>query len=335
MEQILPNIFRIEIPLKNNPLRTLNSYLIHSQEQNLLVDTGFNDEESVAILSRALTSVGATAENTIIFLTHTHSDHTGLAQYFHELGYPVHISKKEGDIVNGSVEREGGWWDEVIALSTLQGMDEEQLRLEDHPGYKYRPQGYVDFHFAQEGDVYSLPPYQFEAIELRGHSPELLGLWEPEKKVLICGDHILGDITPNITYWGEEHGDALAYYIENLYRVENMGVKYLLTAHRNLVDNASQRIHEIKEHHRKRLYETISTLEKYGEASVRTVTKNLQWDIRSKNWDDFPQSQKWFAAGEAHAHLEYLTQRGIVKERVEDGVLLYSLVPGVKVDLGF
>ena len=44
IECILPNIYRIEIPLPKNPLKALNSYLIKDPRRNLLVDTGFNLE---------------------------------------------------------------------------------------------------------------------------------------------------------------------------------------------------------------------------------------------------------------------------------------------------
>lgn len=44
-EEILHNLYRIEIPLPNSPLKTLNSYLIKCGERSLLVDTGMNRKE--------------------------------------------------------------------------------------------------------------------------------------------------------------------------------------------------------------------------------------------------------------------------------------------------
>ena len=35
------NIYTIPVPLPNNPLRSLNSYVIKGEDRNLLIDTGF------------------------------------------------------------------------------------------------------------------------------------------------------------------------------------------------------------------------------------------------------------------------------------------------------
>lgn len=40
IEEVLPGIYRIPVPLKGNPLKELNSYLIRG-DKNLLVDTAF------------------------------------------------------------------------------------------------------------------------------------------------------------------------------------------------------------------------------------------------------------------------------------------------------
>jgi len=43
-EEILSNLFRVEIPLPGNPLGTVNSYVIRSPGRNLNVDTGMDRE---------------------------------------------------------------------------------------------------------------------------------------------------------------------------------------------------------------------------------------------------------------------------------------------------
>ena len=45
IEQMLPNLYRIEIPLPKNPLKALNSYLIKGDGRFLIIDTGMNREE--------------------------------------------------------------------------------------------------------------------------------------------------------------------------------------------------------------------------------------------------------------------------------------------------
>jgi len=104
-----------------------------------------------------------------------------------------------------------------------------------------------------------------------------------------------------------------------------MNIEHLFSSHRSLVDDHRKRIEELYAHHEKRLNEARQALRKSGKSTVRTVTKQLQWDIKSKNWDEFPKAQKWFAAGEAHAHLEHLRALGEVTMEEEKGVLYYWL----------
>ena len=50
----------------------------------------------------------------------------------------------------------------------------------------------------------------------------------------------------------------------------------------------------------------------------------MTWDIRAKSWADFPRNQKWFATGEALAHLDYLREEGAIRATVRpDGIVCY------------
>ena len=79
IEQIFPNFYRIAVPLPGNPLKELNSYLIRGQGQNLLIDTGFRQEECRMALQEALDTLGIRVEQTDVLLTHLHADHSGLS----------------------------------------------------------------------------------------------------------------------------------------------------------------------------------------------------------------------------------------------------------------
>ncbi|MDD4780637.1 MAG: MBL fold metallo-hydrolase [Tissierellia bacterium] len=326
MVEIYKNIYLVEIPLKGNPLKSLNCFIIKSNEQNLIVDTGFNTKESKDLLMGALKKLNIDLNKTLLFLTHLHSDHTGLASFLEENKVKVYISKIDGKLLNSSLDKDGVYWAGVVKGAVLQGLEKDNLNLEEHPGYKYRPSKKLKYISAEEGDSFNIGEYNFKVINLQGHTPGLMGLYEENHKILFCGDHILGEITPNITYWGEGYGDSLGKYMESLDKVYNMDVLHLFSSHRLLVKNHRERIAEIKKHHEKRLHEASNVLLKYGSSTVRTVTKNLHWDIRSKDWNDFPNSQKWFAAGEAQAHLERLRELGEVKSELINGIIYYRLI---------
>lgn len=325
MREVYKNIYLEELPLPNNPLKHLNFYIIKGQEKSMIIDTGFNREDIKEDIMKTFKELNLKPQNTILFLTHLHSDHTGLATYLEEMGLTIYASKMDGDLLNNSVEKSDSMWQDTIQQGVWQGLEEDKLDIEDHPGFKFRPTAHVNFISAIPGEYIQIGEYNFEIIDLKGHTPGIVGLYEKEHKILFCGDHILGKITPNITFWGFQYGDILGTYLESLDHVYNMDINYLFSSHRLLIDNHRRRIEELYKHHSKRLDESREALRKSGRSTVRTVTKQLHWDIKSKNWDDFPKSQKWFAAGEAHAHLEHLRALGEVTMEEENGVLYYSI----------
>ncbi|NFN86065.1 MBL fold metallo-hydrolase [Clostridium sporogenes] len=325
MRETYENIYLQELSLPNSPLKYLNFYIIKGKDKSMIIDTGFNCEDTKKRMMEIFEELDLKPENTILFLTHLHSDHTGLAAYFQDMGLTIYISKIDGDLLNGSTEKSGPMWKGTIQRAKWQGLEEEALEIEDNPGYKFRPMDYINFKPAIPGEYIRIGEYNFEIIDLKGHTPGMVGLYEKKHKILFCGDHILARITPNITFWGFEYGDMLGTYLKNLKCVYNMDIDYLFSSHRFLIEDHRRRINELCLHHQERLDEIKEVLRKFGACTVRKVTKELHWNIKSKGWDDFPKSQKWFAAGEAHAHLEHLRALGEVTMEEKNGVLYYKI----------
>jgi hypothetical protein len=146
---------------------------------------------------------------------------------------------------------------------------------------------------------------------------------EASKKILVAGDHILFDITPNIAYWPEME-DTLGEYLASLEKVKALDVELVLTGHRRLVHDLHRRIRELQEHHRARLQEVLVALGD-GEKDILQIAPHISWDITAKTWEEFPPPQKWFAFGEIMAHVKYLEARGKVRCRSRNGIIKYAL----------
>ena len=58
IEEILPNLYRIEVPLPQNPLKALNSYVIKAKGQSLIIDTGMKRKECMDVMSSGLRELG-------------------------------------------------------------------------------------------------------------------------------------------------------------------------------------------------------------------------------------------------------------------------------------
>jgi hypothetical protein len=92
---------------------------------------------------------------------------------------------------------------------------------------------------------------------------------------------------------------------------------------RRIFKNCRERMQELKDHHRNRADEIITIL-KRGRKNAFQVASEMTWDITWKSWDRFPVSQKWFATGEAIAHLKYLREKEMVIGEMHEGKLIYS-----------
>ena len=64
-----PDIFKIYIPLPDNPLKNLNCYVLKTPNENLIIDTGFNREECLSAFMEGLEEIGVDLKNSSFFNT--------------------------------------------------------------------------------------------------------------------------------------------------------------------------------------------------------------------------------------------------------------------------
>jgi glyoxylase-like metal-dependent hydrolase (beta-lactamase superfamily II) len=201
--------------------------------------------------------------------------------------------------------------------------DELKRARKSHPGYKYRPRGRLKFYTVGEGETISVGDYSFECIETPGHTKGHMCLYEPNTKLFISGDHILNDITPVVSSWFNAE-NPLDEYLVSLRKVYDLDVNLVLPGHRSTFQNFKARIQELEHHHQVRANEVLSILER-GKQNAFQVASQMSWDMNYESWTQFPSSQKWFAAGEALAHLEYLKGRQEIQEEIRPQGVLFSL----------
>jgi glyoxylase-like metal-dependent hydrolase (beta-lactamase superfamily II) len=323
IEEILPRLYRIVVPLPQNPLKEINSYIFTSNDRNLIIDTGMNRDECLQAMQTGLDEIGVDLERTDLVATHFHADHQGLIAtllrsdsraFMGELDARATMSDHDSWSKGGSMgeyARRSGFPDDELAAS-----------MQNHPGFKYGGKAFVDYVHLKEGDTLKVGEYTLEIVETPGHTNGHVCLYERERRVFLSGDHVLGDITPNIGSWSDDQ-DPLDLYIESLKKVDELDVELCLPGHRSIVRDFRGRIAELIEHHRLRANEVISILEK-GSGTGYQVASQMTWRIRARSWDDFPVMQRWFATGEAIAHLRYLEGKGLIERHEVDDQIVYA-----------
>jgi len=320
-----PDIYSICVPLPNNPLQNLNCYVIQSQGETLILDTGFNQKSCMEALMQGLEELSVDWEKASLFLTHLHSDHVGLvADLMKGKKSKIYMSEVDHRYLHWSML--GDYWEKADRWFEKEGFPEEYTKVlhTKNPARSHAPSGMFDVTAVKDGDKINVGNFLLTCIFVPGHTPGQMCLYLEEKEILFTADHVLFDITPNIASWLEV-SDSLGKYIQSLYRVQKLKVKTAFPAHRTTGSQTMyQRIEALLLHHENRLWDTIHILETNPNSSAYETASHMKWSMRGKNWEEFPISQRWFAVGETVAHLDYLIERNMVV-RIEGKVNTYSL----------
>ncbi len=319
VREIIHEIYQIKVPLPGNPLKVLNSYLIKGQQRHLLIDTGFNWPECKEAQLNAMKLLGVDWADIDFFITHLHADHSGLVYDLAQPGSVVYCSEIDADLVKAGLT--STYWEITNAFYLKNGFPRKDLSHSTDDHKNWISGGDLNFHYVQDGDIIELGGYRLQCVATPGHSPGHMCLYEPDHKFLIAGDHILGSISSNITSWGASD-DFLGLYLASLDKVNGMDIQLVLPGHRDLINDPGDRIAELKHHHDLRLAEIMDIL-KQGPMNAYQVAGRMKWEVRANNWEEFPRFQRWFATGEAIAHLEHLVALGKV-QKAEDSRVIYA-----------
>lgn len=317
----MTDIYTFPVTLPNPPLKSLNVYVVKGEDRTVIFNTGFNTEESKTDLLNSLEALNLNIEDFEVVLTHLHSDHVGLVNLFADAGCKIYAGKVDGPLINEMAT--GEYWDLLEGFIPLYGLEADKLTINDNPGYKHRLDNPINYIELTIGDYFDVGDYHFKILNLSGHTPGHLGFYDENKKIILSADTILDPITPNITFWGFQYPDILKTYVDTLNSLKKLNINLALATHRKIITNVDERIYELILHHEERLQEMLDSMEFGKEYTVREVSANISWRIRADNWEEFPKSQKWFAAGETMAHLHHLAETNCVKMIEEEGTLKF------------
>lgn len=322
IREILPNIYTFEVVLPNSPLKALNSYIIKGKDRSLLFDTGYNRPESKEALLSGLSELQLEPKDVDVVLTHLHADHTGLINLFVEAGSKVYAGKVDGHLTNQMAN--GEYWQLLESFLPIYGIEENEITIDDNPGYRFKLDKAFDFIPLEIGGSFKFEDYSFEILDLIGHTPGHIGLYDRDKQIIFSADTVLDPMTPNISYWGPNYPNILKSYIETLGKLKGLDIQWCMATHRQLIQNPNQRIDEIIEHHYDRMQEILDVMKPDQTYSTREIAANITWRIRANGWDEFPKGQKWFALGETLVHLEFLVDTGHLCVKENNQTLYFS-----------
>jgi len=325
-------LIRAPIPIK--ALKHINTYLIESDGERFIVDTGTPTEETIKSLRGGLQELGLDFKDIDgIIVTHMHIDHIGNAGLIEkEAGTVVYMGSKEFEFVRFFVLSQEESLRVISDLFEESGVPRDLVKvmLKKHPALSRRKhyEFIENIHLLNDGDIIKVGSKKLKAIETPGHSPHHMCFLIEDEKLLFSGDHILFDITPNISFPISENGDPLGDYITSLNKVKDLDVDIVKPGHREQLTSLKKRVMELKHHHLNRLLEVAKILSVEPLTAYETASK-MTWDVKF-TWEEFPPHQVFFAVSEAIAHIKFLEVRGYLEKHLSNGLVKYELKEDIK-----
>jgi len=325
--EIMPNIYLLKVPIPDNPLGFLNAYLIKTNEGSMLIDTGWNTDQAFVSLTNQLEAIGVVwSDIRYIVITHAHPDHFGLVGrlvqhtkakiVMHELENAL-IHERYQDFDN--LLEEMGYW---LRINGVPENTRPLLQRSSLPRLGFVAVAKPNI-IVQGGEHIKLADFDFEILWTPGHAQGHICLYEPNRQILFSGDHVLAEITPNVSMHVQSMSNPLADYLSSLKSISKLPVEIALPAHGEFIDNFYERIAEIKQHHKSRNHEIIQVL-KHGAKNAYQVSSMLSWSTGGIDWLALPDHVKRMAVAETISHLELLFVKEIIEKTNHKGIVIYS-----------
>jgi glyoxylase-like metal-dependent hydrolase (beta-lactamase superfamily II) len=328
MIEVTPGIYRMPLPLPVPHLSHINTYLVKGDEGCLLVDTGWNTPESFDSLKEQLAELGIEGkEISQIVVTHVHPDHYGLAGKIKPLfGASLLFHHLEKDFIETRYVNMEELIQELGQWLQRNGVPPErlaELQKASLPLLKFVTPTMPDTTL-YGGETIACGDFNFEVMPTPGHAPGHICLYEPDKKILLSGDHILPTITPHVGLHPQSGPNPLGDYLDSLERLKKLEVELVLPGHEQPFTEFKERIEGISLHHKLRNAEILAALNSDTKTAFELTTE-ITWlhDVNGVGWHRLDNWDKRMAILETLAHLEAMRARGELDKFSRDDILYY------------
>jgi glyoxylase-like metal-dependent hydrolase (beta-lactamase superfamily II) len=210
-----------------------NAWAVAAAGGFVLFDTGMHQPDSLAQLERALAMCSLRLQDArLVVCTHAHSDHYGQAATIVERAgcelwmHPnhAHATANAGDPAAVLARRLEVGRQSGVSLDTLQEYQERHKDDVSGIARMIEPDADLVNGVTIESDI-----GPWDVYETPGHCPSHVCLFQPEHRILISGDHILGRISLFLGYgWSP---DPVGEFLASLDLVDALDARLALSGH--------------------------------------------------------------------------------------------------------
>jgi glyoxylase-like metal-dependent hydrolase (beta-lactamase superfamily II) len=239
-DRVLPGVWRLRLPLPWPGVPHVNAFAIAAGSGVVLVDTGLYEPGAMRQLERALDQAGLRIEHVrMLACTHAHSDHYGLAAPIKEAaGCELWMHPDHRHMTKAAADPERAL-ERRLEVARQSGVPAEALA-----GYESQRRG-RGFGLAEivlpdrelvDGVEVDSDLGRWRVYETPGHAPSHVVLHQPERGLLLSGDHLLGRVSLYYDYGYTP--DPAGEFLRSLDVVDGLDAQLVLAGHGRPVRDA-------------------------------------------------------------------------------------------------
>jgi glyoxylase-like metal-dependent hydrolase (beta-lactamase superfamily II) len=257
---VLPGLWRLRLPLPWPGVPHCNAWAIAAGSGITLVDCGMHQPGSMAQLETAMAQVGLRLEQVQrLLITHAHADHWGQSATVLERAccelwmHPNHAhATAKGIDPDAAIARRL----EVARQSGVPPAALERL----YEQVRDMPAGVAAVvlpdHALVDGIVIETDLGPWTVYETPGHAPSHVCFYQPERRLLISGDHLLGRVSLFFEYgWTP---DPIAEFQRSLTVVERLDARLCMSGHGRTFTDVAAHIEGSRQQLAERLGQTFA-----------------------------------------------------------------------------
>jgi len=232
-ERVLPGVWRLRLPLPWPGVPHGNAWAVESDGGIVMFDTGMGGRGRLRQLDLALAQAGYGVEDVrLVVCTHSHTDHYGLGASIAESAGCELWMHPRWEHVRLLADDPKAALEARIEVARQSGVPPAALERYREA----RSDGETGIDGIKEPDRELLPGMEVETDlgswqvhETPGHAPSHVVLHQPERKLLISGDHLLGR---TVLFFDYGHTpDPLGEFLGGLRQVEPLDIDLVLPGH--------------------------------------------------------------------------------------------------------
>jgi glyoxylase-like metal-dependent hydrolase (beta-lactamase superfamily II) len=232
-ERVVPGIWRLRLPLPWPGVPHCNAYAVAAGDGVVLFDCGLHEPGSLAQLERAMAMAGLQLRDVrLLVCTHAHSDHYGQAASVVEAsGCELWMHPADAHMRAG-IEDPEARLARRFEVARQSGVPVQPLRAWSDSA-RERGSGIARLVEPDRplvsGVVVDTDLGPWTVVETPGHAPSHVCLHQPEHRMLVSGDHLLGRVSLYFDYgWTP---DPVGEFLASLDAIAQLDARVCLAGH--------------------------------------------------------------------------------------------------------